>query len=150
VTAQPGIRIHRVRSFAAMLDGRRQPALLPEDDALCMVHEAADERAVIAILADVAAAGVSGQRLRRALDRHPSLRRRRFVAGLIEDVVAGTRDAERDLDDLAAGRAVARLRWQQVYGGQCRTAARIAQALRARGWAGEPRPCGPTCELRRR
>jgi len=212
VTAQPGIRIHRVRSFAAMLDGRRRPALLPEDDALCMVHEAADELAVIAILADVAAAGVSGRRLQRALARHPSLRRRRLVAALIEDVVAGThsvlehgylvrvqlphglpplerqvprssrrgeerrdaeygafglvleldgrlnheswqagnRDAERDLDDLAAGRVVARLRWQQVYGGQCHTAARIAQALRARGWAGEPRPCGPACELRRR
>lgn len=209
VAPQPGVRIHRVRAFTAMLDGRRRPALSPEDDALCMVHEAADELAVVATLAEVAAAGVSGLRLRRALTRHPSLHRRRFVAALIEDVVSGThsvlehgyltrvqrphglpplerqaprssrrgrerrdaeygafglvieldgrlnheswqagnRDAERDLDDLAAGRAVARLRWQQVYGAPCRTAGRIAQALRARGWAGEAHRCGPACEL---
>lgn len=209
VTAQPGVRIHRVRAFVSMLDGRRRPALSPEDDALCMVHETTDELAVVAIVADVAAAGVSGLRLRRALARHPSLRRRRFVAALIEDVVSGThsvlehgylvrvqrahglpslerqvprssrrgeerrdaeygafglvieldgrlnhdswkagnRDAERDLDDLAAGRAVARLRWQQVYGAPCRTADQIARALRARGWTGQPHPCGPSCEL---
>jgi hypothetical protein len=58
------------------------------------------------------------------------------------------RDADRDLDDLAlGGRPTARLRWHQVFGTSCRTAARIAQILRARGWNGMPIPCSEECDL---
>ncbi|EGD40943.1 hypothetical protein NBCG_04643 [Nocardioidaceae bacterium Broad-1] len=58
------------------------------------------------------------------------------------------RDADRDLDDLAlGGRATARLRWHQVFSTSCRTAARIAQILKANGWKGDPIPCGEGCDL---
>ncbi|MFI5626784.1 hypothetical protein ACIA03_25220 [Nocardioides sp. NPDC051685] len=58
------------------------------------------------------------------------------------------RDADRDLDDLALGsRATARIRWHQVFGTSCRTAARIAQILKNQGWNGMPTPCGEGCDL---
>lgn len=196
-----------MRAFEAMLDGRRLPALDPAHDALCMAHEAPTELDVVAIVAAAAAAKVSGRRLKQALELHHSLRRRSFVASLIDDVVAGThsalehgylvhverphglppltrqverqssrgterrdgeyeafglvveldgrlnhdswvagnRDAARDLDDLATGRSVARLRYGQVFGRPCRTADLMAKALRMRGWTGAPRCCGPEC-----
>lgn len=61
---------------------------------------------------------------------------------------AQARDADRDLDDLAlGGRATARLRWHQVFGTSCRTAARIAQILKAHDWRGVPKSCGEGCDL---
>ncbi len=60
---------------------------------------------------------------------------------------ASGRDADRDLDDSAEGRVTVRLRWRQVFGTPCRTAARIGALLRRRGWTGVPTPCGPSCEL---
>jgi hypothetical protein len=63
---------------------------------------------------------------------------------------AESRDAERDLADQASGRAVTRLRWRQVFGTPCHTAAQIATLLQQRGWEGSPRPCGPSCPLSRR
>lgn len=60
---------------------------------------------------------------------------------------AGARDADRDLDDHAAGREVVRLRWAQVFDRSCRTAGRIALILRRRGWTGTPRRCGPDCSM---
>ena len=60
---------------------------------------------------------------------------------------AGNRDAARDLEDLAAGRSVARLRYGQVFGEACRTAERIGRALQARGWTGTVRRCGPCCTV---
>lgn len=58
------------------------------------------------------------------------------------------RDADRDLDDLAfGGTETARLRWKQVVGTPCRTASRLAQILRRKGWTGSPVRCGPACEL---
>lgn len=60
---------------------------------------------------------------------------------------AGGRDAGRDLDDQADGRRVVRLRWRQVYGDPCRTAARIATILQGLGWSGPPRRCGADCQL---
>lgn len=204
-----GVRIHRVRNYEQMLDGRRLPALEQAHDALCMAHVAATDADVVGILAAAAAGRVSGRRLHEALQLHPSLRRRRFVEALIDDVVAGThsvlehgylerverahglpplrrqvprastrgaerrdgeydefglvieldgrlghdswaagaRDARRDLDDLAAGRSVARLRYGQVFGGACETAAKIGRALQARGWTGLVRRCGPGCGI---
>ena len=51
------------------------------------------------------------------------------------------------LEDLAAGRSVARLRYGQVFGEACRTAERIGRALQARGWTGTVRRCGPCCTV---
>jgi hypothetical protein len=56
-------------------------------------------------------------------------------------------DLERDLDAAVEGLATVRVGWGQVFGGQCRTAARIAVLLQQRGWDGVPRPCGPECQL---
>lgn len=61
--------------------------------------------------------------------------------------VAGGRDADRDLDDLAAERVTARLRWAQVYGRPCATAARLVRVFESRGWAGPATLCGPDCDL---
>jgi len=58
------------------------------------------------------------------------------------------RDADRDLDDLAlGGRLTARVRWHQVFGTQCRTAARVTQLLHQRGWTEDPKRCGDDCTL---
>jgi hypothetical protein len=55
-------------------------------------------------------------------------------------------DADRDLDDLARGKVTTRLRYRQVFATPCRTAARLADVFRARGWTGSPRSCGePGC-----
>ena len=64
-----------------------------------------------------------------------------------EGWAAGGRDADRDLDDRAAGRETVPLRHQQVFGTPCRTASRIAAVLQRRGWTGSPRSCGPECAL---
>ncbi len=85
-----GLRIHRVRGFQQMVDGRRLPALDLAHDALCMAHEAETELDAVAVVAAAVAAKVSGRRLRAALQQHHSLRRRRFVATLIDDVAEGT------------------------------------------------------------
>jgi hypothetical protein len=60
---------------------------------------------------------------------------------------ASDRDAIRDLDDLADGQVTPRLRFAQVYGGQCRTAARLARIFAARGWRSSATSCGPGCEV---
>ncbi len=68
--------------------------------------------------------------------------------GITHDTPAARADdADRDLDDLAAGRVVGRLRYRQVFGTPCRTAGLLGAVLRARGWEGGPVPCGPDCEL---
>ena len=40
-----------------------------------------------------------------------------------------------------------RYRWSHAVGATCETAAQVARAAIARGWAGRPRPCGPTCRV---
>lgn len=57
---------------------------------------------------------------------------------------AQARDADRDLDDVAAGKLTIRLRWRQVFGTPCQTAARLELVLQARGWTGMLRRC-PDC-----
>lgn len=57
-------------------------------------------------------------------------------------------DADRDLDDLARGKVVPRLRYRQVFATPCRTASRLAVLFRARGWDGIPVACGlPACPV---
>ena len=60
-------------------------------------------------------------------------------------------DADRDLDDLAQGKVTPRLRYRQVFATPCRTAARLADVFRARGWEGSPHACpAPGCDIRGR
>lgn len=58
------------------------------------------------------------------------------------------RDMHRDNGLTVAGDAVLRFGWRDVVGRPCLAAAQVAQALRQRGWAGLPRPCGPSCAIR--
>jgi hypothetical protein len=57
------------------------------------------------------------------------------------------RDADRDLADQVSGRHAVRLRWHQVFGTPCETAASLAVLLKRAGWTGAPRPCGPDCPV---
>ena len=56
-------------------------------------------------------------------------------------------DLDRDLEVAADGRLTLRLGWRQAEREPCRTAARLAEVLRRRGWRGVPRACGPRCAL---
>jgi hypothetical protein len=55
-------------------------------------------------------------------------------------------DLDRDLDAAVDRRLTVRFGWRQVLQ-PCRVAAAVATLLRARGWAGDPIPCGPTCPV---
>lgn len=55
-------------------------------------------------------------------------------------------DLERDLGAAVAGQVTLRPGWRQVLE-PCRLAGVVARVLRARGWTGTPRPCGPACSL---
>lgn len=56
-------------------------------------------------------------------------------------------DADRDLQDIASGLVVPRLRYAQVFGWPCRTARLLAAFFALRGWEGSPHPCSPGCEV---
>lgn len=58
------------------------------------------------------------------------------------------RDLDRDLDAAVAGRSTVRLGYGQVFARPCATAWRLGAMLQARGWAGAPGACGPTCVVR--
>lgn len=51
------------------------------------------------------------------------------------------RDLERDLAVALDGRLTVRLGWGQVFDRPCRTAERVAGALRSRGWRGDLTGC---------
>jgi hypothetical protein len=56
-------------------------------------------------------------------------------------------DIGRDNANLAAGLITLRYGWGDVTERPCRTAAQVGTVLRRRGWTGQLRRCGPTCEL---
>ena len=57
-------------------------------------------------------------------------------------------DLERDLDAAVEGKDTVRLGWGQVFDRTCRTASKVADLHRARGWRGAPNSCGlPGCGL---
>jgi len=56
-------------------------------------------------------------------------------------------DADRDLQDIASGLVVPRLRYAQVFGWPCRTARLLGDFFALRGWAGQAQPCSPGCEV---
>jgi hypothetical protein len=58
-------------------------------------------------------------------------------------------DLDRDLATAVAGSLTVRIGWQQVLD-PCRLALHLGALLRARGWDGTARPCGPDCVVGRR
>ncbi|MDO8106115.1 type IV toxin-antitoxin system AbiEi family antitoxin domain-containing protein [Isoptericola sp. b441] len=65
---------------------------------------------------------------------------------------AARRDADVWRDNavlIARGDLTLRYRWRHVAVAPCRTAAQVATALAARGWAGTPHPCGAGCGVGR-
>ena len=62
-----------------------------------------------------------------------------------DDAVSRDADLERDLDAAVTRRGTVRLGWGQVFGRPCSTAAKVGLLLRAGGWTGRPRSCGPGC-----
>ena len=48
---------------------------------------------------------------------------------------------------LVAGRVTLRCYWPDLVPSPGDLAGEVAQVLRARGWSGRPRSCGPTCSI---
>ncbi|MFJ9389850.1 hypothetical protein ACIRON_13585 [Nocardioides sp. NPDC101246] len=91
VMPQPGIVIHRMRDLKLKTYGGTPPRLRVEDNALVMANEARSEIDAIARVADVASRPyVTATTLRAALERTNSLRRRKLVQALVNDLEAGT------------------------------------------------------------
>lgn len=61
--------------------------------------------------------------------------------------MAALDDMDRDNDHQLIGVTTLRFGWRQVTSRSCQTAAKVARALRARGWPGVLRPC-PNCRAR--
>ncbi|UMG91146.1 hypothetical protein [Nocardioides sp. TF02-7] len=61
-----------------------------------------------------------------------------------DSAAARNADLERDLDAAIEHTATVRLGYAQVYDHPCRTAGKIGQLLRLRGWTGNATPC-PNC-----
>lgn len=92
---------------------------------------------------------VEGQRGRR---RYRDVRYHRFRVIVELDGRAAHPEEWRERDDLRdnevtelEGARTLRYGWQSVAARPCRTAAQVGRVLRARGWTGWPRPCGPDC-----
>lgn len=57
------------------------------------------------------------------------------------------RDMARDNAAAVRGEVTLRYGWQDVRERPCAVALEVATVLRARGWTGVPKPCGPSCPL---
>lgn len=57
------------------------------------------------------------------------------------------RDQARDNAATVTGEATLRYGWRAVAGFACSTANEVASVLRAKGWPGQPVPCGPGCAV---
>lgn len=91
VMPQPGIVIHRLTNLETHAYGGVPPRLKLEDNALLMAHEARSEIDAVASLAAIAGRNyVTPGSLRAALNRFPSLRRRAWIAKIIDDIESGT------------------------------------------------------------
>jgi hypothetical protein len=91
VMPQPGIVVHRMRDLERKAYGGTPPRLKVEDNALAMANEARSEIDAIARVAEVASRTyVTATTLQAALDRAHSLRRRRLIQGLVDDLATGT------------------------------------------------------------
>ena len=91
VMPQPGIVVHRMRDLERKAYGGTPPRLKVEDNALAMAHEARSEIDAIARVAEVASRSyVTATTLQEALNRAHSLRRRKLIQGLVDDLATGT------------------------------------------------------------
>lgn len=91
VAPAPGLVIHRVTLLQDQIfPGSRPPRLRLEDNALAMAGAAAAELDAIAVLSgSIGRRGVTAKSIAAALPRHPRLRRRRFIAAVVDDLAAG-------------------------------------------------------------
>ncbi|WGL51946.1 type IV toxin-antitoxin system AbiEi family antitoxin domain-containing protein [Nocardioides sp. BP30] len=91
VAAPDGVRVHRVRGLDAVAQWKAEPPRMRREDAVLMlVDVAATELDVVRLLTDAARSREIGvDRLVSALGRRRRLRRRAFVAALLEDVASG-------------------------------------------------------------
>ncbi len=89
----------------------------------------------------------------RGIQRDVRYRRYRVVAELdgaaYHPAERRLADARRDNAAAAQGMVTLRYGWSDVTKRPCQTAAEVAAALRARGWTGQLRRCGPDCQLPR-
>ncbi|MEU4452940.1 type IV toxin-antitoxin system AbiEi family antitoxin domain-containing protein [Nocardioides sp. NPDC023903] len=91
VMPQPGIVVHRMRDLERKAYGGTPPRLKVEDNALAMANEARSEIDAIARVAEVASRSyVTAATLQEALNRAHSLRRRKLIQGLVDDLATGT------------------------------------------------------------
>jgi hypothetical protein len=65
-----------------------------------------------------------------------------------EETLDRWNDLDRDIDSAVEGDLTLRVGWRHAED-PCRTATAVGRALQARGWAGRPRPCSPTCPVNR-
>lgn len=86
-----GVVIHRVRNLDAVAQWKTDPPRMRrEDNVIAMIDAAVDELAVVRLLTDASRDRAIGvERLREALGRRTNLRRRAFVAAVLDDVAAG-------------------------------------------------------------
>lgn len=90
VMPQPGVVVHRMRGLVRKAHGGTPPRLKVEDNALAMANEARTEIDAIARVAEVAGRTyVTATTLQAALDRAHSLRRRKLIQGLVDDLATG-------------------------------------------------------------
>lgn len=205
------MRTVRLTNFegAAQLN-RSPPRLRVEHAALTVAARAGSDDEAMAVLADACQLRrTTPDRLASALRGRPTLKRRRLVLEILDDVASGAYsalerrylvhverrhglptslrqqrrvrvgrttayrdvdylglhtlveldgrlghelandrwdDLERDIDSAVAGDLTVRAGWQQVLN-PCRLATAVARILMARGWTGQPRPCGPGCPV---
>lgn len=91
VMPQPGIVVHRMRDLERKAYGGTPPRLRVEDNALAMANEARSDIDAIARVAEVASRSyVTAATLQEALNRAHSLRRRKLIQGLVDDLATGT------------------------------------------------------------
>lgn len=57
------------------------------------------------------------------------------------------RDYQRDNDTSVRGRVTLRYGWTDTTTRSCHVAWQVAEVLKANGWQGRPRPCGPFCAV---
>lgn len=81
--------------------------------------------------------------------RYRRLRTRVELDGRLghEEARARWRDYARDNAGVVAGDVTLRYGFADVAGRPCEVAGQVADTLRARGWSGHPRRCGPACRL---
>jgi hypothetical protein len=153
---------------------QRYPEVLPEVRDRATSQRTLRWRAeILAVLQDVAGGAHSALERRYLLDVEqahalPAGTRQRAVDGTREDVYyeeqatvveldgrathqpvdAAWRDMKRDNAAAVRGETTLRYGWYDVRYRPCAVAAEVAAVLRARGWTGRPKPCGPRCPLR--